>query len=219
MNRDEKSQTNCCCCTTCVSELQKACDLKTKLLKWYKNSLLDLEVDIAENVINSTETTIENDADMNLKEDVSNIESGESTEPSPQSEKVPSLTKYNGRLRVKYISKKNIPKILICDQCEIGFEDVKSFNAHMGRHRCKTCSICGASIRADNFKKHVDMHSASTEVCEICGAVAKNKESLRGHMFHQHKRTADSYKCEFCGSMFRYKYKYRLHIQKVHVGK
>lgn len=161
--------------------------------------------------------TESNSCENDLKEDVSDLL--ESKEPPPSTTDQPvTLTKSNKR-STKYVIKKSKPEIFLCSQCEMSFEDKRSFNAHMGKHKCKTCTICGASIRSDNFKKHFDSHSANPEVCEICGAVAKNKESLRGHMFHQHKRSADSYKCELCDSRFRYKYKYSLHIQKIHIGK
>lgn len=182
-------------------------------MKWYKNSLLDLEVNVTESI--SPEANFESDINVNMEDDEES--NTETVENSESSEDVVDIKTQNGHLIIKH--RKTTQKVLMCDQCAISFEDAKSFNAHMAKHRSKTCPLCGVSIRSDNFKKHVDMHNASPEVCEICGAVAKNKESLRGHMFHQHKNRADSYKCQFCDRMFRYKYKHTLHIQKVHIGK
>lgn len=114
--------------------------------------------------------------------------------------------------------KKDENRIYECERCDIKFENNKSLQAHMSKHKVRVCSICNSSIRSDNFKRHFELHSATTEICEICGKTAKNKESLRGHMFYQHRENAALYKCEHCDREFRYRYKYKLHIRKAHTG-
>lgn len=114
----------------------------------------------------------------------------------------------------KQLSKRSLE----CDRCNIKFENSRLLQAHMSKHKFKECSICNSSIRADNFKRHFELHSASKEICEICGKTAKNKESLRGHMFYQHRNNAEKYKCDECNREFRYRYKYTLHVRKVHTG-
>lgn len=307
MRVDEKQESNCC--NTCLIDLQKACDIKGRALKWYRNSIYGFPLNVDKISISDplegivapkSEPTDDNIADVqdgvfNVIE-VSEIKDPPKLEPLPNISqkwstkcipntklKPPSIslktnnkspTKPNHNVKLKLpntisrinvkpptklisnvklklpntISKINVKpstkpitnvklklpstilktvetpptkenKPLRCDECEIDFFTRRQLRAHNMKHTLIKCSICSASIRADNFKRHFEMHGAGPEICEICGSIAKNKESLRGHMFHQHKHTADTYKCELCGSRFRYKYKYRLHIQKVHVGK
>lgn len=108
---------------------------------------------------------------------------------------------------------------LNCNKCNIKFENYKAFHNHILKHKFTKCHLCGASIRSDNFRRHYEMHTAPTEVCEICGKTAKNKESLRGHMFCQHKENPVLYKCDECNREFKQRYKYTLHIRKAHTGK
>lgn len=116
-------------------------------------------------------------------------------------------------------SKKRLPKRLECDQCELKFENVKAWRNHLHKHKLTKCPKCNRLIRVDNFKRHFEMHSASAEICEICGKTAKNKESLRGHMYYQHRTNPEAFKCEHCGRVFSYKSKYSLHIKQMHTGR
>lgn len=216
-------------------QLRRACDLKVKVLKWHNTLMEALQEDPATDetirevkVENCKDSDSEsNSAVVSVKVEEVTIETTKihlpdtkkvvSTPSKPETTKI--VPKPNRSLNKVLLVKKKKSKALQCDQCEMSFEDSKEFRAHMMKHNLRTCPICSISIRSDNFKRHYEMHSASTEVCEICGKLAKNKESLRGHMFHQHKHTADTYKCDHCDRRFRYKYKYKLHIQKVHIGK
>lgn len=110
------------------------------------------------------------------------------------------------------------PLGLQCEQCKVVCESKRLLSAHMMKHKFTVCPICSSSIRSDNFKRHYEMHSAGAEICEICGKTAKNKESLRGHMFHQHRENAPTYKCDHCGRLFNHRYKYTMHIKKTHTG-
>lgn len=107
---------------------------------------------------------------------------------------------------------------LKCEDCDITFENYKLMYLHSLKHKLTYCTICNTSIRTDNFKKHFENHTAPPEICEICGKTVKNKESLRGHMFHVHRENARSFKCEECNKVFKVRYRYNLHVQKAHTG-
>uniref|UniRef100_A0A6P7GA55 Zinc finger protein 724-like isoform X3 n=1 Tax=Diabrotica virgifera virgifera TaxID=50390 RepID=A0A6P7GA55_DIAVI len=105
-----------------------------------------------------------------------------------------------------------------CETCNLTFSDKPTFNLHSLKHKKSKCHICGRFIRSDNIKKHIMLHTAGPSVCSICGATCKNIESLRGHIFYQHKSKAEQYICEECGKTFRVKYKFLLHKKKAHMG-
>lgn len=71
------------------------------------------------------------------------------------------------------------------------------------------CTVCGKSISAYNFKKHMIIHTGETIKCKICGKVVKNEESLRGHMV-MHKKQENI--CHICGKTFQYKGEYKNHV-------
>lgn len=126
--------------------------------------------------------------------------------------------KCNNQFNRQTAEKEKLPRKLFCEHCDATFEDSKKFKAHLSKHSFTTCPECNQLVRSDNFKRHFVLHNASTEICEICGKIAKNKESLRVHMFYQHRENAELIKCDQCNLIFRNKYKYKLHIQKSHIG-
>ncbi|XP_072385241.1 uncharacterized protein [Diabrotica undecimpunctata] len=105
-----------------------------------------------------------------------------------------------------------------CETCNLTFSDKPTFHLHSLKHKKSKCHICGRFIRSDNIKKHIMLHTASPSKCSICGATCKNIESLRGHIFYQHRSKAEQYICEECGKTFRVKYKFLLHKKKAHMG-
>ncbi|KAJ8922749.1 hypothetical protein NQ315_007784 [Exocentrus adspersus] len=105
-----------------------------------------------------------------------------------------------------------------CEICNITFPDKSTYSTHSGKHKKTKCEMCGIVIRSDNFKKHLMLHNSGPSTCDICGAICKNIESLRGHIFYQHKSSANEYVCEECGKHFRIKYKFELHKKKEHTG-
>ena len=106
-----------------------------------------------------------------------------------------------------------------CTECNIKFNFKRYYLQHMKKHNIvSVCKICGRQVLTCNYRRHLEVHKSSPKVCELCGAVAKNAESLRGHMFYMHKSTAEQYKCKHCGKFYRYKYKFQLHIRKAHGG-
>ncbi|XP_074037588.1 uncharacterized protein [Leptinotarsa decemlineata] len=109
-------------------------------------------------------------------------------------------------------------KSLACEICNLSFLDKPSYNLHNAKHKKTKCHICSRMIRSDNIKKHIMLHTAGPSVCQMCGATCKNIESLRGHIFYQHKSSAEQYVCEECGQGFRIKYKFLLHKKKAHMG-
>lgn len=107
---------------------------------------------------------------------------------------------------------------LYCTVCKIRFKNKLVATKHRNKHKLKKCELCSKVVRSDNFKKHLLLHSDSPKTCKICGAICKNIESLRGHIFYQHKHTSNEYMCEECGRNFRTKAKLHLHQIKAHLG-
>ncbi|CAH1983899.1 unnamed protein product [Acanthoscelides obtectus] len=105
-----------------------------------------------------------------------------------------------------------------CEICNISFSNKPAYTLHSNKHKKTKCEICNRVTRSDNFRKHLMLHSSGPSVCNLCGATCKNIESLRGHMFYQHRSSSDSYVCEECGKKFKIKYKFLLHKTKVHTG-
>lgn len=126
----------------------------------------------------------------------------------------------NQDLKRKIQMKRTMSKSdLHCYECNITFTFREIYLQHMKKHsKISVCNICNAQVLSHNLKKHHDVHNSSPRICELCGAMAKNAESLRGHMFYMHKSTAEQYKCKPCGKFYRYKYKYDLHMRKQHGG-
>ncbi|XP_074037525.1 uncharacterized protein isoform X1 [Leptinotarsa decemlineata] len=109
------------------------------------------------------------------------------------------------------------------DSCSIGRMQENSLdeslnNFHKAKYKKTKCHICSRLIKSNNIKKHIRLHSAGPSVCQICGVTCKNFESLRGHIFNQHKSSPKQYECKECGQGFRFKDKLRLHKKKAHMG-
>lgn len=199
--RDERLPS--ACCAKCLVDLERACHTKEQILKSYEVLQLQLQNNDIEFI------KIEMPSDFVTEKDVKFDVREAGNSANEQSE----VTEFNNRLK-----KQNFQKDLRCEHCEVKFEDGKTFRSHLSKHNLTTCPVCDALVRSDNFKRHSELHNAKREVCEICGKTAKNKESLRGHMFYQHRDNAEVYKCEQCNRTFRYKCKYKLHILKTHIG-
>lgn len=105
-----------------------------------------------------------------------------------------------------------------CETCKLSFTFKSELSLHRNKHKKTKCEICNALIRTDNFRKHLMLHNAAPMNCKLCGATCKNIESLRGHIYYQHKMQPDTYVCEECGKKFRTKYKFSLHKKKEHTG-
>lgn len=152
----------------CLINLQKACNLKAKCLKLFKDSILELQIDtIKEEQLTSCNdfcklysknetikiSKIDGEQLTNCNESC-NIYSQYETTKINETEagdqfngETPEL---NEHLSEKITNKKT-NKTSFCNQCDISFESKRSFNQHMQKHKFKICSICGTSIRSDNF--------------------------------------------------------------------
>lgn len=102
-----------------------------------------------------------------------------------------------------------------CDLCNFSCKESTKFQNHNRTHHYSkgVCNICGKTLRADNLRKHINMHNAKPVNCEECGKVFKNGESLRSHMF-LHKGIEHS--CEICGKVYNYKGELTRHMKRQH---
>ncbi|KAK5643258.1 hypothetical protein RI129_007103 [Pyrocoelia pectoralis] len=64
------------------------------------------------------------------------------------------------------------------------------------------CNICGVTIRSDNIKKHILIHTEEPVNCQVCGNTCKNSESLRSHMI-MHKGII--YQCKICTKVYKHR--------------
>lgn len=106
---------------------------------------------------------------------------------------------------------------LECLDCCIKFSSKRLLQLHMAKHKVDRCPFCNIVMRRDNLKKHIQIHSDSPEICEVCGKIAKNKESLRGHINYSHKKKA-KIKCNECEKEFKSAHHYNTHVRNVHLG-
>ncbi|XP_044749419.1 zinc finger protein 8-like [Coccinella septempunctata] len=190
------------------------------------------EVDGLDDLVIKTELTEEsNDMtydvfdDLNTENDVNILED---VKVKDRSGKQYDMTLFNARKEMfpneKRSRKQDIRKIItdkhyICDECGQDFSNDKyAFNLHKLKHKKSTCKICGIVIRSDNMSKHLDCHTSGPRVCDLCGVTCKNLESLRGHIFYMHRKSADEYKCDQCPRSYRMKYKLEEHKNKEHIG-
>lgn len=159
---------------------------------------------------NSTDILLEDSSDQ-----INNLKTQEPNDSSKESEN----TNIESTEQTTECDKQQFKNNLSCDKCNIKFESYRAFYTHALKHKLTKCPVCSAFIRSDNFKRHYELHNAPPEVCQICGKTAKNKESLRGHIFYQHNDNPVVYKCDECNMEFKKRYKYTLHVRKVHRGK
>lgn len=103
-----------------------------------------------------------------------------------------------------------------CKECGIEFSSrFKLYNHRRTNHVVPgVCSICGIIVRADNLRRHVQLHSEGPASCHHCGKVFKNSESLRGHLLI-HK--GHIFTCEKCGKTSKVRAEHRRHM-KTHAG-
>ncbi|XP_061188893.1 zinc finger protein 711-like [Saccostrea echinata] len=77
---------------------------------------------------------------------------------------------------------------------------------------CQFWAICRCKVKVHKEKVHL----SQSAICNICGAVLKNSDSLRSHVL-QHKET--SHQCEICGKTLTTRTGLKVHIEAVHEGK
>jgi ribosomal protein S27E len=62
---------------------------------------------------------------------------------------------------------------------------------------------------------HVQIHTASTIRCGICGKECKNNRALKGHLWYWHSNQG-KVRCQICQKVLATKYVLRDHINRVH---
>ncbi|KAJ8926399.1 hypothetical protein NQ314_021185 [Rhamnusium bicolor] len=145
--------------------------------------------------------------DENSFEDIEDVEIDDSAKDNEND-----LTDSNVDSIKKSIAKLKVSK---CDECNLTFTSrLKLYNHRRNVHIAPgVCNICGLVVRADNLKRHVQMHSEGPVACKICDKVFKNPESLRGHLLI-HKGLL--FTCEICGKTSRVKSEHHRHM-KTHI--
>ncbi|XP_045479109.1 zinc finger and BTB domain-containing protein 24-like [Harmonia axyridis] len=99
-----------------------------------------------------------------------------------------------------------------CKECGIEFSSrFKLYNHRRTNHVVPgVCSICGIIVRADNLRRHVQLHSEGPASCHHCGKVFKNSESLRGHLLIHRGHI---FTCEKCGKTSKVRAEHRRHMK------
>ncbi|CAG9861735.1 unnamed protein product [Phyllotreta striolata] len=160
--------------------------------------------------VESLAETSSNTSDLPIKQ--------EPPEASSDSAELPANSTEDLQQVIARVQKRLRPTSFTCETCNETFTEKSAYSLHCMKHKKTECHVCGRIIRSDNFKKHLMLHTAGPSVCSLCGATCKNIESLRGHIFYQHKNAAEQYVCELCGKGFRIKYKFILHKKKEHLN-
>ena len=79
----------------------------------------------------------------------------------------------------------------------------------ISRETCYNCDACNYTGNGEELRAHVDkLH----EVCEICGSVCTDKNSLTDHMKTQH----DFFTCEICSTFFGNFLSLKEHLENLH---
>ncbi|KAK9876540.1 hypothetical protein WA026_013914 [Henosepilachna vigintioctopunctata] len=99
-----------------------------------------------------------------------------------------------------------------CNECGIEFTSrFKLYNHRRTNHVVPgICNICGIVVRADNLRRHVQLHSEGPASCHHCGKVFKNSESLRGHLLIHRGHI---FTCEKCGKTSKVRAEHRRHMK------
>ncbi|XP_072933962.1 uncharacterized protein [Epargyreus clarus] len=108
-----------------------------------------------------------------------------------------------------------------CKICKAIIEDEQEFNNHLKTHmNVHRCSICDAVFKKrDTIIAHIKSHEAmkklrqskGAHVCEICGWMLKDAESLKEHHEDKHVK---KYTCYYCGRMYKGELSFDMHIKK-----
>ncbi|XP_065086580.1 zinc finger protein 25-like [Ochlerotatus camptorhynchus] len=116
-----------------------------------------------------------------------------------------------------------------CDICEKKFSMKSILTAHLKRHVQVKCSECDRTMaNIQSLKVHMlKMHSEqpreapATHVCDVCGQVYHQKQSLERHINLQHlgAKDTDRIQCPVCAKWVYSKQYLKVHIQNAHSGK
>ncbi|KAL3267105.1 hypothetical protein HHI36_011245 [Cryptolaemus montrouzieri] len=103
-------------------------------------------------------------------------------------------------------------KKCVCNECGIEFTSrFKLYNHRRTNHVVPgICNICGIVVRADNLRRHVQLHSEGPASCHHCGKIFKNSESLRGHLLIHRGHI---FTCEKCGKTSKVRAEHRRHMK------
>ncbi|RZC43055.1 endonuclease III-like protein 1, partial [Asbolus verrucosus] len=108
------------------------------------------------------------------------------------------------------------PEPLSCEICGKCFLSKHILTRHRYNHMRKKCPICGKEITQSNLRAHVEAHTCSPQICELCGATLKTKDNLRQHIFYSHNDSR--HKCEYCDKVFKRRTHRDAHQKKEHLG-
>lgn len=188
-----------------------------------EDSLIDEDdetYDLSERSIEEETEDDDEESKVNKNKDIENL--GFELDPNLDKSVVDAIKevfKSKGKKRPRTKRDSGPTKNYKCPVCDIEFEGNRyAYNLHMCKHKKSECKLCGIWIRSDNMAKHLECHTSGPRICDLCGTTCKNVESLRGHIFYMHRKSADEYKCDQCEKSFRMKYKLDLHKKKEHIG-
>ena len=91
---------------------------------------------------------------------------------------------------------------LICHQCDVSFNERKTYLTHMRSHRTSaektaSCEHCGMTFgRTSHLKTHMKIHIVGEKLkCDVCRRTFFDKKEMGSHVCKHHA-------CDICGAKF-----------------
>ncbi|XP_045485377.1 zinc finger protein 865 [Pieris rapae] len=111
--------------------------------------------------------------------------------------------------------------IHICKVCNACIEDERDYKFHIQTHtNLYICDICSMTFRGRNgVINHLKWHenikklikTDQGHICEICGLIFENDNTLEEHNLTTHVK---NYTCYYCGKMYKGEVSFEAHIRK-----
>ncbi|XP_030032086.2 zinc finger protein 2 homolog [Manduca sexta] len=111
--------------------------------------------------------------------------------------------------------------LFVCKVCKAFTEDELEYHNHLKTHtNIHQCAHCNTVFKKrDTIIAHLKWHekmknigqSESAHICEICGVILENEQSLTEHWENRHYK---KYTCYYCGRMYKGEISFEMHIKK-----
>ncbi|KAJ8707975.1 hypothetical protein PYW08_010341 [Mythimna loreyi] len=111
--------------------------------------------------------------------------------------------------------------LYVCEVCKALTEDEQEYHNHLRTHtNIHQCAICNMVFKKrvtiiKHLKRHEKMkniaYTDSAHICEKCGKILEDEESLRQHYDTKHHK---KFTCYYCGRMYKGEMSFDMHIKK-----